>query len=201
MFSKILIANRGEIACRIIQTAHRMGIRCVAVYSDADANARHVAMADEAFNIGPAASADSYLKADTIIDIARQSGAQAIHPGYGFLSENTGFAEACEANGIVFIGPPSSAIAAMGSKSAANAIMEKTGVPLVPGYHAKDQSPELLRAEPEKGGCPRLVSAVAGGGGKGTRVVGNVAAFAEALAAAQREGRNAFGNPEMLIER
>src|SRR5690554_3358142 len=127
MFSKILIANRGEIACRIIQTAHRMGIRCVAVYSDADANARHVAMADEAFHIGPAASAESYLKADTIIDIARQSGAQAIHPGYGFLSENTGFAEACEANGIVFIGPPSSAIAAMGSKSAAKAIMEKAG--------------------------------------------------------------------------
>ncbi|RCW75274.1 3-methylcrotonyl-CoA carboxylase alpha subunit [Marinobacter nauticus] len=201
MFNKILIANRGEIACRIIQTAHRMGIRCVAVYSDADANARHVAMADEAFHIGPAASAESYLKAGTIIDIARQSGAQAIHPGYGFLSENTGFAEACEANGIVFIGPPSSAIAAMGSKSAAKAIMEKAGVPLVPGYHGKDQSPELLRAEAEKCGFPLLLKAVAGGGGKGMRVVETMADFDDALAAAQREARNAFGNPDMLIER
>src|SRR5690554_5705485 len=201
MFNKILIANRGEIACRIIQTAHRMGIRCVAVYSDADANARHVAMADEAFNIGPAASADSYLKADTIIDIARQSGARAIHPGYGFLSENTGFAEACEANGIVFIGPPSSAIAAMGSKSAAKAIMKKAGVPLVPGYHGKDQSPDLLRAEAEKCGFPLLLKAVAGGGGKGMRVVENMTEFDDALAAAQREAKNAFGNPDMLIER
>ena len=140
MFSKILIANRGEIACRIIQTAHRMGIRVVAVYSEADANARHVAMADEAFHIGPAPSSESYLRAEKIIEIAKKSGAQAIHPGYGFLSENTGFAESCEANNIVFIGPPSSAIAAMGSKSAAKAIMEEAGVPLVPGYHGDDQS-------------------------------------------------------------
>ena len=165
MFSKILIANRGEIACRIIQTAHRMGIRVVAVYSDADADARHVAMADEAFNIGPAASSESYLKADKIIEVAKESGAQAVHPGYGFLSENTQFAEACEANNIVFIGPPSSAIAAMGSKSAAKAIMEKAGVPLVPGYHGDDQSPETLRQEAEKCGFPLLLKAVAGGGG------------------------------------
>ena len=201
MFSKILIANRGEIACRIIQTAHRMGIRCVAVYSDADANARHVALADEAFHIGPAPSSESYLRSDKIIDIAKQSGAQAIHPGYGFLSENTEFAEACEANGLVFIGPPSPAIAAMGSKSAAKAIMEKAGVPLVPGYHGKDQSPEVLRAEAEKCGFPLLLKAVAGGGGKGMRVVERMDDFDEALAAAQREARNAFGNPDMLIER
>jgi len=201
MFSKILIANRGEIACRIIQTAHRLGIRCVAVYSDADANARHVAMADEAFHIGPAASSESYLRADKIIEVARLSGAQAIHPGYGFLSENTGFAEACEANNLVFIGPPSSAIAAMGSKSAAKSIMEKAGVPLVPGYHGADQSPELLRAEAEKCGFPLLLKAVAGGGGKGMRVVERMEEFDDALAAARREARNAFGNPDMLIER
>ncbi|MBK1886772.1 acetyl/propionyl/methylcrotonyl-CoA carboxylase subunit alpha [Marinobacter sp. DY40_1A1] len=201
MFSKILIANRGEIACRIIQTAHRMGIRCVAVYSDADANALHVSMADEAFHIGPAPSSESYLRSDKIIEIAKQSGAQAIHPGYGFLSENTGFAEACEANGIVFIGPPSSAIAAMGSKSAAKAIMEKAGVPLVPGYHGDDQSPETLRAEAEKCGFPLLLKAVAGGGGKGMRVVENIGEFDDALAAAKREAKNAFGNPDMLIER
>ena len=201
MFSKILIANRGEIACRIIQTAHRMGIRCVAVYSEADANARHVAMADEAFHIGPAPSAESYLKADKIIEIARESGAQAIHPGYGFLSENTGFAEACEANDIVFIGPPSSAIAAMGSKSAAKAIMEKAGVPLVPGYHGDDQSPDTLRKEAEKCGFPLLLKAVAGGGGKGMRVVERMGDFDDALAAAKREATNAFGNPDMLIER
>ena len=154
MFNKILIANRGEIACRIIQTAQRMGIRCVAVYSDADANAHHVALADEAFRIGPAPSSESYLRSEKIIEIAKQSGAQAIHPGYGFLSENTDFAEACEANNLVFIGPPSSAIAAMGSKSAAKIIMEKAGVPLVPGYHGDDQSPETLRTEAEKCGFP-----------------------------------------------
>ncbi|WP_372981585.1 acetyl-CoA carboxylase biotin carboxylase subunit [Marinobacter sediminum] len=201
MFSKILIANRGEIACRIIQTAHDMGIRCVAVYSDADANARHVAMADEAFHIGPAPSSESYLRSEKIIEIAKESGAQAIHPGYGFLSENTGFAEACEANNLVFIGPPSSAIAAMGSKSAAKAIMEKAGVPLVPGYHGNDQAPETLRTEAEKCGFPLLLKAVAGGGGKGMRVVERMEEFDDALAAAKREAKNAFGNPDMLIER
>ncbi len=201
MFSKILIANRGEIACRIIQTAHRMGIRCVAVYSDADHDARHVAMADEAFRIGPAPSSESYLRADKIIEIALASGAQAIHPGYGFLSENTDFAEACEANDLVFIGPPASAIAAMGSKSAAKAIMSDAGVPLVPGYHEADQSPDTLRKEAEKCGFPLLLKAVAGGGGKGMRVVNNLGEFDDALAAAKREAKNAFGNPDMLIER
>ncbi|TGN39205.1 acetyl-CoA carboxylase biotin carboxylase subunit [Marinobacter confluentis] len=201
MFRKILIANRGEIACRVIQTARQMGIRCVAVYSDADANARHVALADDAFHIGPAASSESYLCVDRIIEVARQSGAEAIHPGYGFLSENTGFAEASEAAGIVFIGPPSAAIAAMGSKSAAKAIMEKAGVPLVPGYHGDDQSPGTLRTEAEKCGFPLLLKAVAGGGGKGMRVVKSIDEFDDALAAAKREAQNAFGNPDMLIER
>lgn len=201
MFSKILIANRGEIACRIIQTAQKLGIRCVAVYSEADRNARHVAMADEAFLLGPAPSSESYLRVDRIIEVALQSGAQAIHPGYGFLSENTGFAEACENNNLVFIGPPASAIAAMGSKSAAKAIMEKAGVPLVPGYHGDDQSLETLRAEAERCGFPLLLKAVAGGGGKGMRVVNAMEEFDEALAAAKREAQNSFGNADMLIER
>ncbi|QCF25391.1 acetyl/propionyl/methylcrotonyl-CoA carboxylase subunit alpha [Hydrocarboniclastica marina] len=201
MFSKILIANRGEIACRIIQTAHQLGIRCVAVYSEADSNARHVAMADEAFLIGPASSGESYLRVDRIIEVSLASGAQAIHPGYGFLSENTAFAEACQDNGLVFIGPPASAIAAMGSKSAAKAIMESAGVPLVPGYHGGDQSPERLRAEAERCGFPLLLKAVAGGGGKGMRVVSDATEFDEALAAAKREAQSAFGNTDMLIER
>lgn len=201
MFNKILIANRGEIACRVIQTAHKMGIRCVAVYSEADINARHVTMADEAFLLGPAASSESYLRGDKIIDIALRSGAQAIHPGYGFLSENTQFADACASNGLVFIGPPASAIAAMGSKSAAKAIMEKAGVPLVPGYHGANQDPSQLRAEAVKCGFPLLLKAVAGGGGKGMRVVNQLSEFDDALAAAKREASNAFGNPDMLIER
>ena len=201
MFSTILIANRGEIACRIIQTAHRLGIRCVAVYSEADRNARHVAMADEAFLLGPAPSSESYLRADKIIEIALKSGAQAIHPGYGFLSENTDFANDCASNNIVFIGPPASAIAAMGSKSAAKEIMEKAKVPLVPGYHGADQTPSLLKEEAEKCGFPLLLKAIAGGGGKGMRVVNNLKEFDAALAAAQRESQNAFGNPDMLIER
>ena len=201
MFNKILIANRGEIACRVIQTAHRLGIKCVAVYSEADRNARHVAMADEAFLLGPAPSSESYLRADKIIEICKQSGAQAVHPGYGFLSENTGFAEALEANGITFIGPPSSAIAAMGSKSAAKEIMSHANVPLVPGYHGDDQDPALLRAEAEKCGFPLLLKAVAGGGGKGMRVVEQMSEFDEALTSACREAKNAFGNPDMLIEK
>lgn len=201
MFNKILIANRGEIACRVIQTAHRLGIKCVAVYSEADANSRHVAMADEAFLLGPAPSTESYLRADKIIDICKQSGAQAVHPGYGFLSENTEFAEALEANGITFIGPPSSAIAAMGSKSAAKEIMSHANVPLVPGYHGEDQDPALLKAESEKCGYPQLLKAVAGGGGKGMRVVESLEEFDEALVSACREAQNAFGNPDMLIER
>ncbi|MFT2111556.1 acetyl/propionyl/methylcrotonyl-CoA carboxylase subunit alpha [Marinomonas sp. 2405UD68-3] len=201
MFRKILIANRGEIACRVIQTAQKMGIRCVAVYSEADRHSRHVALADEAFLLGPAPSSESYLRQDKILDIALKSGAQAIHPGYGFLSENTHFAEDCAKNGVVFIGPPASAIAAMGSKSAAKAIMGKAGVPLVPGYHGDNQSPDVLREEALKCGFPLLLKAVAGGGGKGMRVVEKIEEFEEALSAAKRESQNAFGNSDMLIER
>lgn len=201
MFHKILIANRGEIACRIIRTARHMGIRCVAVYSDADVNAHHVNLADEAFHIGPAPAADSYLRTDKLIEIAERSGAEAIHPGYGFVSENAEFAAACEAHNLVFIGPPSSAIASMGSKSAAKVIMEKAGVPLVPGYHGDDQTPETLRAEAEKCGFPLLLKAVAGGGGKGMRVVEDIGEFDAALDAAKREATNAFSNSDMLIER
>lgn len=201
MFHKILIANRGEIACRIIETAHKMGVRCVAVYSEADLNSRHVTMADEAYLLGPAASSQSYLRHEKIIEIALESGAQAIHPGYGFLSENTVFAEACADNGLVFIGPPASAIAAMGSKSAAKVIMEKAKVPLVPGYHGDEQTPSLLKEEAVRCGFPVLLKAIAGGGGKGMRVVNNIDEFDEALSAAQREASNAFGNPDMLIER
>jgi len=156
MFSKILIANRGEIACRVIKTARRLGIKTVAVYSDADRNARHVAMADEAVHIGPSAARESYLVADRIIDAAKRTGAQAVHPGYGFLSENAGFADACAQAGIVFIGPPADSIRAMGSKSEAKKIMEKARVPLVPGYHGDDQSPELLAAEAAKIGFPQV---------------------------------------------
>ncbi|GGK59633.1 acetyl/propionyl/methylcrotonyl-CoA carboxylase subunit alpha [Amphritea balenae] len=201
MFNKILIANRGEIACRVIQTAHRMGIRCVAVYSEADRNARHVAMADEAFLLGPAPSSESYLRADKILEIAKQSGAQAVHPGYGFLSENAQFAQACADNGIEFIGPPTGAIEAMGSKSAAKEIMSHASVPLVPGYHGDDQTPALLKEESLKCGFPQLLKAVAGGGGKGMRVVNSIDEFDEALESACREAKNAFGNPDMLIER
>ena len=147
MFTKILIANRGEIACRVIRTARRLGIATVAVYSDADANARHVRLADEAFRIGAPPARESYLDAAAILDVARRSGAQAVHPGYGFLSENADFADACEAAGIVFVGPPAAAIRAMGSKSAAKTLMERAGVPLTPGYHGDDQNPALLRAE------------------------------------------------------
>lgn len=201
MFNKILIANRGEIACRVIQTAHRMGIRCVAVYSEADRNARHVAMADEAFLLGPAPSSESYLRADKILEVAKQSGAQAVHPGYGFLSENADFARACADNGIEFIGPPTGAIEAMGSKSAAKEIMSHADVPLVPGYHGDDQTPALLKEESVKCGFPQLLKAVAGGGGKGMRVVNSIDEFDEALISACREAKNAFGNPDMLIER
>ena len=201
MFRKILIANRGEIACRVIDTAHKLGIRCVAVYSEADANARHVRMADEAYLLGPAPSKDSYLRADKIIAIAKQSGAQAIHPGYGFLSENEGFAKACEAAGVVFIGPPVGAITAMGSKSAAKEIMAKAGVPLVPGYHGDDQSDALLSKESERIGYPQLLKAAYGGGGKGMRVVWKAEEFTDALASARREAKAGFGNDKMLIER
>ena len=201
MFSKILIANRGEIACRVIKTARRLGIKTVAVYSDADRNARHVAMADEAVHIGPSAARESYLVADRIIDAAKRTGAQAIHPGYGFLSENAGFADACAAAGIVFIGPPADSIRAMGSKSEAKKIMEKAKVPLVPGYHGDDQSPELLAAEAAKIGFPVLIKAAAGGGGKGMRVVESAEKFADALAGAKREAKASFADDHVLVEK
>lgn len=201
MFRKILIANRGEIACRVIETAHKLGIRCVAVYSEADANARHVRMADEAFLLGPAASKDSYLRADKILAIAKQSGAEAVHPGYGFLSENEEFAKACEDAGVVFIGPPVTAIAAMGSKSAAKKIMHGAGVPLVPGYHGDDQTDAVLKAESAKIGYPQLLKAAYGGGGKGMRVVWQADEFDAALASARREAKAGFGNDKMLLER
>jgi 3-methylcrotonyl-CoA carboxylase alpha subunit len=201
MFSKILIANRGEIACRVIRTARKMGVATVAVYSDADRNALHVSMADEAVHIGPAPSRESYLRADRIIDACKATGAGAVHPGYGFLSENSQFARLCSENGIVFIGPPTGAIEAMGSKSAAKSIMEKAGVPLVPGYHEADQSPERLARAAMDIGYPVLLKAVAGGGGKGMRMVREEAEFADALAAAKRESASSFGNEEMLVEK
>ena len=201
MFTKILIANRGEIACRVIKTARRLGIKTVAVYSDADRGARHVAMADEAVHIGGSPARESYLVADKIIEAARRTGAEAIHPGYGFLSENAGFAEACAKAGLVFIGPPPAAIRAMGSKSEAKKIMEKAKVPLVPGYHGDDQSPALLAKEAARIGFPVLIKASAGGGGKGMRVVEAATKFDEALAGAKREAKASFADDHVLIEK
>jgi len=200
MFEKILIANRGEIACRIIATCRRLGITTVAVYSDADARARHVRLADEAWRLGPAPAVDSYLKAEAILEIAARSGAQAIHPGYGFLSENAGFAAACQAAGIIFIGPPVGAIQAMGSKSQAKAIMQRAGVPLVPGYHGADQDPAQLQAQAEAIGYPVLIKASAGGGGKGMRVVTQAGDFAAALGSCKRESAASFGDDTVLLE-
>ena len=201
MFHTILIANRGEIACRVIATAKRLGIRTVAVYSAADADSRHVAMADAAYPIGPAPARESYLDGAKILDVARASGAQAIHPGYGFLSENAGFAEACAAAGVVFIGPPPAAIRAMGSKSAAKALMQDSGVPLVPGYHGADQDPGVLQAAADAIGYPVMIKASAGGGGKGMRIVESAPDFASALTLAKGEARSAFGDDQVLVER
>ena len=201
MFSKILIANRGEIACRVIKTARRLGIRTVAVYSEADAGARHVRLADEAVLIGPAAARESYLVAERILEAAQKTGAEAVHPGYGFLSENDVFAEACAAAGIAFIGPPPAAIRAMGSKSAAKALMEQAGVPLVPGYHGEIQDPAFLQAQAEHIGYPVLIKASAGGGGKGMRIVEQAADFAAALASCKRESASSFGDDRVLIEK
>ncbi|MDO8607171.1 MAG: acetyl/propionyl/methylcrotonyl-CoA carboxylase subunit alpha [Phaeospirillum sp.] len=200
MFDKILIANRGEIACRVIRTAKRLGIRTVAVYSEADANAMHVAMADEAFLIGPAPAADSYLRTDAILDAIAKSGAQAVHPGYGFMSENAGFAESCAKAGVVFIGPPVPAIRAMGSKSESKRLMDAAGVPLVPGYHGAGQSVTELTAEAARIGYPVLVKASAGGGGKGMRVVADESGLADAIASAKREAKAAFGDDSLLLE-
>ncbi len=201
MFKKILIANRGEIACRIAATARRLGVRTVAVYSDADANAKHVAACDESVRIGAAPAQESYLLIERIIDAANASGAEAIHPGYGFLSENDAFAAACEAAGKVFIGPPASAIRAMGSKSAAKALMEKAKVPLVPGYHGERQEADFLHAQADAIGYPVLLKASAGGGGKGMRIVERSEDFDAALASCQREAINSFGDDRVLVEK
>ena len=201
MFRKILIANRGEIACRVMRTARRMGVRTVAVYSDADRDARHVRLADEARRIGPPAARESYLNVEAILAVARDTGAEAIHPGYGFLSENEGFARACAKAGLVFIGPSPESIAAMGDKSAAKQLMEKARVPLVPGYHGEKQEPGFLAKEAERIGYPVLIKACAGGGGKGMRVVRAAGEFKAALQGAQREARSAFGDERVLIER
>jgi 3-methylcrotonyl-CoA carboxylase alpha subunit len=201
MFSKILIANRGEIACRIARTTRRLGIASAAVYSDADRTAMHVALADEAFRIGPAPARASYLDGSKIIDAAQKSGAQAIHPGYGFLSENADFAEACARAGVAFIGPPPAAIRAMGDKAQAKALMEKGGVPLMPGYHGSEQDPDLFAQQALTIGYPVLIKPLAGGGGKGMKIVFHATEFADQLASAKREALSAFGNDRVLIEK
>ncbi|KAG1715394.1 Methylcrotonoyl-CoA carboxylase subunit alpha, mitochondrial [Nymphon striatum] len=201
MFDTILIANRGEIACRVIETAQAMGVRCVAVHSDVDSAAKHVAMADVAVCLGGASPSESYLRGDAIIEAALGSGAQAIHPGYGFLSENPEFVEAVEAAGLVFIGPSAEAIRAMGLKDAAKAVMSEAGVPVVPGYHGGNQDDAHLAGEAVKIGFPVLIKAVAGGGGKGMRLVESAADFAEALESARSEARTAFGNADVLVEK
>ena len=200
-FTKILIANRGEIACRIARTAQRLGVRTVAVYSDADAKALHVAACDEAYRLGPAPPRESYLNGEAILAIAKRAGVQAIHPGYGFLSENEAFAQACADAGVVFIGPPPQAIAAMGFKSAAKSIMGRAGVPVVPGYHGDDQDAALLAREAARIGFPVLIKATAGGGGKGMKIANGAAEFAAALASAQREAKASFGDERVLVER
>ena len=201
MINKLLIANRGEIACRVIKTANAQGIKTVAVYSDADKNALHVQMADEAVYLGPSPSKESYLRGELIIEKAKELGVDAIHPGYGFLSENAEFANLCAKNNIIFVGPPASAIEAMGSKSAAKHIMEKAGVPFVPGYHGDDQSEAVLKGAADDMGYPVLLKAAAGGGGKGMRQVWSEKEFSQALNAAKRESMASFGDDHMLVEK
>jgi 3-methylcrotonyl-CoA carboxylase alpha subunit len=201
MFERLLIANRGEIACRVARTARRLGMQTIAVYSDADRAAPHVAVADESWALGPAPAAESYLNAARILEIARRSGASALHPGYGFLAENADFAESCTAAGVVFVGPPAQAIRVMGHKSAAKQRMEQAGVPVIPGYHGSDQADAVLEREAKRIGFPLLIKAVAGGGGKGMRRVDTEASFSEALAAARREAMGAFGDAHVLLER
>lgn len=200
-FSSVLIANRGEIACRVITTARRLGMRTIAVFSEADARARHVAMADEAYLVGPAPARESYLVIERIIETAKLSGAACIHPGYGFLSERAEFAEACAAAGVAFVGPPPGAIRAMGLKGDAKALMQKANVPVVPGYHGERQEPEFLREKAYEIGYPVLIKAVAGGGGKGMKRVDRVIDFEDALASAAREATNAFGDGRVLVEK
>ncbi|MDY0871028.1 acetyl/propionyl/methylcrotonyl-CoA carboxylase subunit alpha [Dongia rigui] len=201
MFTKILIANRGEIACRVIRTARAMGVKTVAIYSDADRHARHTQLADEAIHIGPAPARESYLKGERIIAAAKSAGAQAIHPGYGFLSENAAFAKAVTEAGLVFIGPPAKSIEAMGAKDAAKVLMRKAGVPVVPGYEGKAQDAATLQRQADKIGYPILIKAVMGGGGRGMRKVDKDADFAESLESAQREAQSAFGDSTVLIEK
>src|SRR5689334_21429497 len=201
MLKSVLIANRGEIACRVIRTAKRMGLRTIAVYSDADAQALHVTQADEAVHIGGPLARDSYLKVDAVIEAAKKTGAEAIHPGYGFLSENAAFAQACAEAKIVFVGPPASAIRAMGGKSEAKALMAKAKVPLVPGYHGEDQDPGVLEKAADKIGYPVLIKASAGGGGKGMKVAHGKSEFRDQLGSARREAKSAFGDDRVLIEK
>jgi 3-methylcrotonyl-CoA carboxylase alpha subunit len=201
MFERVLIANRGEIACRVIRTCRRLGIRTIAVYSEADKDAQHVRLADEAWPIGGPRPAESYLRGDAILDVAKRTGAQAIHPGYGFLSENTAFARACTEAGVTFIGPRPESIEAMGSKAAAKALMEKHRVPLVPGYHGDDQDTAVLAEQARKTGFPLMIKAAAGGGGKGMRIVRAEKEFADALASAQREAASSFGDTRVILER
>ena len=201
MFERVLIANRGEIACRVIRTCRRLGIASIAVYSDADATAQHVRQADEAYRIGGPQPAESYLRGDAIIEVARQSGAQAIHPGYGFLSENADFAEAVERAGLVFIGPPADSMRRMGSKAGAKELMARGGVPVVPGYTGEEQDPALLAREADRIGYPLMIKAAYGGGGKGMRIVRSADEFAASLASCQREAKNAFGRDRVLLER
>lgn len=200
-FNKILVANRGEIACRVLRTAHELGYRSVAVYSEADADARHVQLADEAVCIGPAAVAQSYLNLEAILDAARRSGAEAIHPGYGFLSENAEFARACEAAGIVFIGPDAEAIHLMGSKRLSKIAMLAAGVPCIPGYEGAEQDDATLRREAERIGYPLMIKASAGGGGRGMRLVEEPGQLLEQLRTARSEALGAFGSAELILER
>src|SRR5438552_1109723 len=200
-FRTLLIANRGEIACRVIRTARAMGLRTVAVYSEADARAMHVAMADSAVLLGPARARDSYLNIEAVIDAAKKTGAEAIHPGYGFLSENAGFAEACAKAGIIFVGPTAEMMTAMGSKSGSKALMEKAGVPLVPGYHGEAQDEATLAKAADKAGFPVLVKASAGGGGRGMRIVRTAGELGPAIVSAKREAKAAFGDDRVLIEK
>ncbi|MGH7041802.1 MAG: acetyl/propionyl/methylcrotonyl-CoA carboxylase subunit alpha [Acetobacteraceae bacterium] len=201
MFRTLLIANRGEIAVRVARTARRLGIETIAVFSDADADALHVAVADRAFRLGPAPARDSYLSIPRLLDACARAGADAVHPGYGFLSENADFAEACARAGLVFVGPPPEAMRAMGSKSTAKTLMQQAGVPVLPGYHGADQDPGRLEAEAARTGFPLLIKAVAGGGGRGMRVVSEPAGFAQALTSARQEAASAFGDDRVLIER
>ena len=201
LFDKVLIANRGEIACRIIRSCRKLGIRSVAVFSEADAGAQHVRQADEAYAIGGPRPQDSYLRGDAIIDVARRAGAQAIHPGYGFLSENADFAEAVVAAGMVFIGPSAASMRKMGSKAGAKDLMAAHGVPVVPGYTGEDQTPSLLQREADRIGYPLMIKAAFGGGGKGMRIVRAADEFAAALESCQRESKNAFGRDRVMLER